>query len=331
MEREITFLPYSPHSYVNELPDVAWAGLDAWQAKVIDGDIAAQAQAYDLDVTVTQRDYSGARTNRRRDPAALFFDLALAIYRTGSNDARLAVIEDVFGAVAKRDVWFLIKDAVEEQDMTSDLHDLEGRIMCRIESGHWHATDLAWVQRRAAEQVTDEDMLNLDVFSGDQGDARELSRRVVRARRDHMCHWSGLPIAVGERHLVIREMLDGEFLVTRHSVVACWFGVYGGGLDLAEAFKRDEAPLVETPAIEPIVEHSPAPTFEAAALREAYRLGYDRGTYDAGGDPVAVDYKSDRHLFVEAVDLRNYLGEAGVAEALDRLNAVKADRIAAAA
>lgn len=63
--------------------------------------------------------------------------------------------------------------------------------------------------------------------------------------------------------------------------------------------------------IEAIASEPPAPTFDAAALRAAYRLGHDRGTYDAGGDPSAVDPDSPAFRFGEAHDLKAYLGSEG--------------------
>ncbi|KTS34218.1 hypothetical protein NS228_05305 [Methylobacterium indicum] len=82
---------------------------------------------------------------------------------------------------------------------------------------------------------------------------------------------------------------------------------------VAEA-RAAAAAFVEALGTEP-----PLPMFPAAALRDAYRLGHDRGTYDAGGDPAAYDYESDSFRFCEAADLSAYLGEAPAGEAYDRL------------
>ncbi len=41
------------------------------------------------------------------------------------------------------------------------------------------------------------------------------------------------------------------------------------------------------------------------AIREAYRLGYERGTYDCGGSPVDGPHFAN----VEAADLQRWLGE----------------------
>lgn len=243
MRREITSNPYSPHSYVDELPDTAWANLDVWQDRVLQGDVDAQALAYSLDVPVFQRDAAGARTTQRRHPAALFEDLAAGIYGTADHEARLKAIVAIFGGAARRDAWFLIKDCVEERDMLTRDRDLQGRILCRVENGTHNAADLAWIEAAAARQVTDGDMLRLDVFGGDEADTKELSRRVVRARREHRCHWTGLPIAVGERHLSIREVCEGDFVTTRHSVLAVWFAVYGGDIALSESLRPVEDPL----------------------------------------------------------------------------------------
>lgn len=94
---------------------------------------------------------------------------------------------------------------------------------------------------------------------------------------------------------------------------------------VAEA-RAAAAAFVEALGTEP-----PLPTFPAAALREAYRLGYDRGHYDGGGNPVAVDHDGDEFRLREAADLSAHLGETPMGEALDRLHAGQAERASAAA
>ncbi|BAQ47665.1 hypothetical protein [Methylobacterium aquaticum] len=243
MRRQTSTTPYQPHSYVDELPNTAWANYGVWRDSLLRGDTDAHALAYGLDAHVFETDARGARIPVLRNPPTLFEDLAVGIYRTADYEARLAAIVAIFGSSAQRDVWFLIKDCVEERDMPAEFHDLQGRILCRVESGTHNAADLAWIEAAAARQVTDDDMLQLDVFGGDEADTKELSRRVVRARREHRCHWTGLPIAVGERHLVIREVCEGDFLVTRHSILAVWFAVYGDDIALSESLRPAEAPL----------------------------------------------------------------------------------------
>lgn len=243
MRREITETPYAPHRYVDELPDTSWANYGVWRDSLLCGDTDALALAFTLCTDVFLRDEFGVRKPELRDPAAMFGSLATGIYRSTDYEARLKAIVAIFGSSAQRDVWFLVKDCVEERDMPREFHDLQGRILCRVESGKHTAADLAWIEAAAARQVTDDDMLQLDVFGGDEADTKELSRRVVRARREHKCHWTGLPIAVGERHLVIREACEGDFVTTRHSVLAVWFAVYGDDIALSESLRPAEQPL----------------------------------------------------------------------------------------
>ncbi|MBY0254556.1 MAG: hypothetical protein K2X54_24780 [Methylobacterium organophilum] len=94
---------------------------------------------------------------------------------------------------------------------------------------------------------------------------------------------------------------------------------------VAEA-RAAAAAFVEALGTEP-----PLPMYPAAALREAYRLGFDRGTYDAGGNPLTYDHDSEEFSLREAADLSPYLGEDPIGRALDRLHAEQAARAARAA
>lgn len=245
MRREITETPYVPHRYVDELPDTALANFGVWRDSLLRGDADAHALAYGLDAHVFETDARGARIPVLRNPPTLFEDVLVGIHYTKDPDARHRAIVGIFGSVAARDVSILANDFVLEQDGADEDRDLQGRILCRIESGHWNDADLAWCQRRAAEQVTEADLLAMMPFDGGkEGDIRELSRRVVRGRRDHVCHWTGLTIPAGEPHLVLRELIDGEFYRTRHGRVAAWFEVHCQDGTLAEMLKRQaEAPL----------------------------------------------------------------------------------------
>ena len=83
--------------------------------------------------------------------------------------------------------------------------------------------------RRRAGLLTTYDLLSVDPFegSGDE-DVLVLSEKVVRGRREHRDHWSGMPIPVGESHVVRKEVCDGEFLTTRHSRETLWLALVGG-------------------------------------------------------------------------------------------------------
>jgi hypothetical protein len=84
-------------------------------------------------------------------------------------------------------------------------------------------------------------------------------------------------------------------------------------------------------AVRDVLDGPQAPIFDAAALREAYRHGYDRGRYSAGGDPAAYDHEGAEFGFCMAADLAPYLGETAASEAYDRLHAGQSTPAPAAA
>lgn len=110
-------------------------------------------------------------------------------------------------------------EAPTEAEMLADL--LE-----RLENGEAAPVDIV-LAKRHAEKLTDRDMLILEPFDGDESDVTVMDKRVVIGRKDYVCHWTGLPIKKGERHLVLREVCEGEFLTTRHSMLAIWMSNEG--------------------------------------------------------------------------------------------------------
>ena len=108
----------------------------------------------------------------------------------------------------------------------------EIRVSMRIADGTCTAADIDWIRARA-EALTDQQILEMQPFSGDESDSSELSRRVVRGRKPHTCHWTRETIAPGERHLVISEVCEGAFVQTRHSLLAAYLDVRGEDPGLA--------------------------------------------------------------------------------------------------
>lgn len=82
--------------------------------------------------------------------------------------------------------------------------------------------------RRRASLLTDDELLSVEPFEGDDSDVRVLSSKVVRGRREHRDHWSAMPIPAGEPHVVRKELFEGEFLTTRHSRETLWMALAGG-------------------------------------------------------------------------------------------------------
>ncbi|GBU17020.1 MULTISPECIES: hypothetical protein [Methylobacterium] len=244
MRRQTSTTPYVPHRYIDELPDTAFANFGVWRDRLERGDREPHALAIEAGANVfVPHPDTGASLPEILAPSDLFETLAAGIEKLDFYSRREAIVA-IFGSLAERDVGDIIRECVEEPDMPELFRDLQGRIIDRIESGHWNDADLGWIKLRAAEQVTDDDFLHMLPFDGGkEGDVRELARKVVRGRKDHVCHGTGLVIPAGEPHLLLRELIDGEFYATRHGRVSAWFEVYAEAPELAEMLKRDERPL----------------------------------------------------------------------------------------
>lgn len=236
MRRRITEIPYVPHRYADELPDTAFGNYAVWRDALIRDERGARSLAIRLDVDAfrTGSPVAGVRDLTNFDE--MFVAVAGGIEDIEDATERSRTIRDIFGSLAEREV----EDLIEAVVMQDEARNLQARILYRVDRGSYTDADLAWIRRQAAQHVTDDDFAFMDPFQGDESEVTVLSRRVVRARREHRCHWTGLPIPVGERHLVLRETADGEFVTTRHSLVAAWFSAYADDPTLAEMLKRDE-------------------------------------------------------------------------------------------
>lgn len=78
---------------------------------------------------------------------------------------------------------------------------------------------------------------------------------------------------------------------------------------VAKAIDRaiNEARAAAEAFIAAVAAEPPATAFDAAALRDAYRLGYERGSYDANAPTLKVD--DEHYRFCEGHDLKPHLGE----------------------
>lgn len=219
--------------YIDELPDGARVQFLAQREAAMHGDATAQALFTALDGS-----YWGA------PPADLFDAVALGIARDhrGATLAKAAIaIMALFGEDMP-DVVRLCAEVHEEIE-TQNANRLS-RIVRRIYDHKASPADLAWLLVQA-EAMSDDLILTANPFDGDQGDAVELRRQVVRARKAWVCHWTRRPIAVGERHLVINEAYDGKLLTTRHSLLSVYLEVAGedpaAAIELAPAEHRRAA------------------------------------------------------------------------------------------
>lgn len=221
--RRVTEIPYVPHSYADELPDEAWANALVWDTRVRSGDEDAVVLARDLHLG-----FDSPLGPDRLD--ALLYGVALNLAAIPDRMAQEKAVAAIFGSHCLRQVHDLFKamggDPLVDDEARATF--LQERILGRVEWAQHNATDIAWLKARAAATVVDDDFLQMVPFQGDETEVTELERRVVRARREHTCYLTGLPIAVGERHLVLREVAEGAFTTTRHSAVAAWFEAHAG-------------------------------------------------------------------------------------------------------
>jgi hypothetical protein len=78
-----------------------------------------------------------------------------------------------------------------------------------------------------ARMLHDDELLNFDPFSGDDSATTILDNRIVRGRREHVDQYTMLPIRKGERHRVLKEVDEGQFLTTRHNELTGWLSLHG--------------------------------------------------------------------------------------------------------
>ncbi|BDA85437.1 hypothetical protein Sa4125_29790 [Aureimonas sp. SA4125] len=119
----------------------------------------------------------------------------------------------------------ILPSIITDPGVPADLDD--GDLAEAAEEGAYIPGLLDEIRRRAALLTADE-LLSVEPFEGDDGDVRVLSSKVVRGRKEHRDHWSGMPIAAGELHVFRKELMDGEFLTTRHSRETLWLAWVGG-------------------------------------------------------------------------------------------------------
>lgn len=93
-----------------------------------------------------------------------------------------------------------------------------------IEDGIASVTLIEWALRQARALKDDE--LFDDIFGPDESDITPISDKIVRGRKAYQDQVTGLPIATGERHRVIKEVVEGKFLTTRHCELTIWMAQF---------------------------------------------------------------------------------------------------------
>lgn len=155
------------------------------------------------------------------------FDRMIGEIAFGSSDS---LVEVVFGKEQANRVFLLCEEIHEEQEVL--VANRVRRICERIADGRHTSLDVSWLVAQA-QTLQYQQILEMRPFDGDESEAKELSRAVVSGRKPHTCHWTKRTIAPGERHLVIKEVVNGEFLTTRHSLLAVYLDVVGEDPGLA--------------------------------------------------------------------------------------------------
>jgi hypothetical protein len=99
------------------------------------------------------------------------------------------------------------------------------RIVKRIKRGDFSELDVRWLEERAA-LMSDAQVLSMEPFEGER--VVEVERRVVRVTTPQTDHWTRREIPPGERHLLLRESLQGRVRETRHSLLSAFLHVVCG-------------------------------------------------------------------------------------------------------
>lgn len=93
--------------------------------------------------------------------------------------------------------------------------------------------------KRRADATADEILLAVDPFEGDYTAANMLRNKIVIARKPYVDHWTGMPIAKGDRYRCLCECDDDGLVTTRHSILSLWIMHVGGD----SSFLADATPL----------------------------------------------------------------------------------------
>lgn len=99
------------------------------------------------------------------------------------------------------------------------------RIVARIREGSYDEADIEHLEVLAAG-MSDAQVLAMDPFDGEG--IVEIGRRVVTCSTPVRDHWTRRWIDPGERHLVLREALQGRETETRHSLLSAFLHVVCG-------------------------------------------------------------------------------------------------------
>ncbi|MCJ2039881.1 hypothetical protein MKK64_05245 [Methylobacterium sp. E-025] len=88
------------------------------------------------------------------------------------------------------------------------------------------------------------------------------------------------------------------------------------GINVIRTTQTDELQAPITVRIDQTDSPTLAQSFDASVVRDAYRLGYERGTYENGGDPSTLDLEGSAYRWGQAHDLAVHLGDGGVQASL---------------
>ncbi|WP_207182640.1 hypothetical protein [Methylobacterium indicum] len=212
--------------YIDELRDGAAEHFREWLAALSAEDGYARAAAWGLRLQLEGLTPAEALVRvaegmeRHAGPHRVLYAASVAGGAYDDPDAIESMMETVEAILSDR----VLSEAEREETRRS-------RIVARIRLGSYDEVDIEWLEVRAAA-MTDAEMLKMDPFDGEE--ITELSRRVVTCGTAVRDHWTRRVIEPGERHLVLREALQGREHETRHSELSAYLHVVAGDGGAAE-------------------------------------------------------------------------------------------------
>ncbi|AWV16718.1 hypothetical protein A3862_15435 [Methylobacterium sp. XJLW] len=214
--------------YIDELRDNAGTHFREWLRALSAGEASARAAVWGLGL-----DLGGL------DPADAFKRVAEAVDRHASRHRVLYAAATCGGPYDDDAIESALAImAVAERGMPEGEREvrLRDRIVARIREGSYDEGDVEWLEVRAAG-MTDAQVLAMDPF--DSQGIVEIGRRVVTCGSPVRDHWTRRVIEPGERHLVLREALQGRETETRHSLLSAYLHVVckdGGAAEFLDVY-----------------------------------------------------------------------------------------------
>jgi len=222
--------------YIDELRDGAAEHFKEWLAALAAEDGYARAAAWGLRLQLDGLTPEGALVRvaeameRQASPHRVLYAASVAGGAYDDPDAIESMIEVVDAILSDQGLSEAEREATRR-----------ARIVKRIRRGDYEAADIDWLEVRAAG-MTDAEIVRMSPFDGEG--IKELSRRVVTASTPVRDHWTRRVIEPDERHLLLRESLQGREHETRHSLLSAYLHVVcgdGGATEFLDVYDEHVA------------------------------------------------------------------------------------------